>query len=287
MQTDWRLISCGDGICNGSETCNTCSSDCGTCQVTAGGNGMLVSLSSSSVPAGKITILVNDGSPKTNNAAVKVTLNGGSGAAQVELSESSVFLEGIPEVYEPVKSFILSSGNGKKTIYARFFYKDGTISSAISSSIILNTQSPEININQLQDSYNSNEDIIISGTVSEPSEITFYWDNQYGLTNSDSNGRWTVNLGKIQPGINSVSITAKDEVGNSKTITIKIKVIATEVVNPKKTSQTIDDLTKQFWSALSNVASQKIITSKLVTVSKETPEVLKHKWNLLPVKAQK
>ncbi len=34
-------ISCGDGICNGDETCSTCPSDCGTCPVvdTGGGSG--------------------------------------------------------------------------------------------------------------------------------------------------------------------------------------------------------------------------------------------------------
>lgn len=31
--------TCGDGSCNGSETCSSCSRDCGTCPVTGGGGG--------------------------------------------------------------------------------------------------------------------------------------------------------------------------------------------------------------------------------------------------------
>ncbi|MCX6721375.1 MAG: hypothetical protein NT026_02110 [Candidatus Staskawiczbacteria bacterium] len=38
VTTDWRQVSCGDGTCNGTETCSVCSQDCGSCSGgTSGG----------------------------------------------------------------------------------------------------------------------------------------------------------------------------------------------------------------------------------------------------------
>ena len=38
VTTTWRPVSCGDGVCSGTETCDTCPQDCGAC----GGGGPIL-----------------------------------------------------------------------------------------------------------------------------------------------------------------------------------------------------------------------------------------------------
>lgn len=57
--TDSEETSCGDSICNGEETCSTCSADCGSCTTSSSGGGGGGG-SSSSIPEKNETIQENE-----------------------------------------------------------------------------------------------------------------------------------------------------------------------------------------------------------------------------------
>lgn len=95
-----------------------------------------------------------------------------------------------------------------------------------------NTNTPSVAVNPLKTFYKTGEDVIVSGTADPYSEIILYWDVQYGITTANSKGVWSVNFGKMAQGSHDTTITAKDSLGNSKTVSITIAVGQGQSVQP-------------------------------------------------------
>ena len=85
-------------------------------------------------PSGSISI--NSGASTTASLSVTLSLSA-SGATEMRVSNSSSFSGSSWETYSSTKSWTLSSGDGTKTVYARFRDSAGNESSAVSDSILL------------------------------------------------------------------------------------------------------------------------------------------------------
>jgi hypothetical protein len=91
-------------------------------------------------PAG--TIKINNDAQYTNSTAVTLTLSAtesGSGLSQMQLSNDGTTWS-TPEAYATTKSWVLTSGEGTKTVYVKFKDIAGSWSNAYSDTIILNIQ---------------------------------------------------------------------------------------------------------------------------------------------------
>lgn len=243
----------------------------------------------------KFKILINDGSLQTNNPSVKITLDildAGQDIAQVEISEDPNFKGAAPEAYENAKTFVLSDGDGKKIVYAKFIGKDGQEFPLVFSSIILKT-TLFLSVDQLKNGYKLDENVIISGKSDPGAEIIVFWDKKYGIIYADNNGEWIANIGKIASGVNPITITAKDSLGNSKKITIEAKTWDLLPVSPveppaENDENAIDNIGEKIWSGISSlmpkIKAPEEEPNEIIIIPEEAPEVLKNKWNLLPVK---
>jgi len=147
VKTDWRPQSartptptCGDGTCNGSETCSSCPADCGSCGGGGGGGLPPEAYNSPTVPEGGFKVLINDNATETNSLKVILTLKGGPNTKAVWISENADFPEGYQVSYNSSLNQVsisrtLSSGEGEKTIYAKFCTQWGRCSEVVSDSI--------------------------------------------------------------------------------------------------------------------------------------------------------
>lgn len=244
-------------------------------------------------PLGGFKILINNGVIKTADSAVTVQLDGGPDAVQVEISNDSDFKGSITERYVEKKSWVLSINDGQKTVYVRFLNNYGDLSPMVSDSIILDTNSPEINITKIKNFYGVDEDIIIEGTINEPAEVIFYWDRKYGLMKTGGNDKWAVNLGKMSLGSHSIILMAKDDVNNYKTIAadILIKAQGVSIVKPTKPFSFIpfvfENIGEKIKSIARFISPEQEVPIKIVIVSQDTPRFLDGEWNLLPVEPLK
>lgn len=141
--------ACGDGACNGSETCSTCPADCGSCPPSGGGglpssayNPPTPPAPSSENPQGEFKILINDGNKYTNNQAVVLKLFGGPDTTKMAISNFFDFKNAGQELYQTSKTWTLSEGDGLKTVYVKFYTQWGQASEIVSDSIILDTVAP-------------------------------------------------------------------------------------------------------------------------------------------------
>ncbi|MBI3319829.1 MAG: fibronectin type III domain-containing protein [Candidatus Omnitrophica bacterium] len=102
-------------------------------------------------PSGSVAI--NAGAAVTNHPAVTLTLsatdNSGT-VAQMQCSNDNVTYS-VPEAYAPTKSWTLSSGDGSKTVYAKFSDPIGNWSSPASATITLDTTPPALAITSPSD----------------------------------------------------------------------------------------------------------------------------------------
>ena len=95
-------------------------------------------------PTGTITI--DGGAALTNTTAVTLTLaatDDSGTVSQMQCSNDNVTYS-TPEPYATTKSWTLTSGEGTKTVYAKFQDPAGSWSSAVSDTIILDTTAPQV-----------------------------------------------------------------------------------------------------------------------------------------------
>ena len=95
-----------------------------------------------SPPVAPYFIILNNGAPQTNSSTIIITLRGSADTSYAWVAEDSLFninptrVDFSPAVTEVSIPFVLSSGEGQKTIYAKFCNQWGTCSGLISNSII-------------------------------------------------------------------------------------------------------------------------------------------------------
>ena len=109
------------------------------------GNAETINIASNQIkidttaPSGSVQI--NNGAQTVNSASVTLTLNAadsGSGLAQMQFSNDNITWS-TPEAYATTKTWTLSSGDGTKTVYAKFRDTAGNLSVAYSAQIVLST----------------------------------------------------------------------------------------------------------------------------------------------------
>jgi len=89
------------------------------------------------------SVAINSGATYSTSRSVTLTLSS-TGASQMMISENSDFTGASWETYSTSKSFNLSSGDGTKTVYAKFKDESGNTSSSVSDSIVLDTVAPSL-----------------------------------------------------------------------------------------------------------------------------------------------
>jgi hypothetical protein len=93
-----------------------------------------------------------------------------------------------------------------------------------------------------------NEDIILQGVSVPSKEMIVFWDNWVGLTESDKNGQWVINLGTAFKGVHNFQVITDNSKTSRSTATASI------IVGDSKQS-----LIKSFAAALSRTFSFKVV----------------------------
>ena len=245
---------------------------------SGGGGGGAVPIKNLNPPPGGFGVSINNGAVQTNSAGVVIYLDGGPDAVQVQISNTPNINNATIQAYAMAKTWALPDGDGAKTVYVKFYGKNGEQSPVLSASINLDTQAPNIAINQIKQSYSSGEDIVIGGITNKSSQLFFSWDQQNGMTTAGA-GAWSVNLGKMNPGTHAVEIIAEDSAGNSKTSSVQI------VVNqPNQNNQSAtQNITQKIGSIISNLIPkpQPVPAKQLITVPKAAPVAMSGTWNMV------
>ncbi len=86
-------------------------------------------------------VIINNGAKTTTSSQVNLKFIAGSDTARVAISEDPKFKHAPLVDYKPEMDFTLSAGEGKKTIYVKYYTKYGYATQPISSSIILQPES--------------------------------------------------------------------------------------------------------------------------------------------------
>lgn len=133
---------------NGSHTLTAVARDAAGNITTSAARPVTVSNTTSDTtpPTGSITI--NAGASATKTTAVTLTLSAtdNSGAvAQMQCSNDGTTFS-TPEAYATTKTWTLTSGEGTKTVWAKFKDAAGNWSAAVSDTIVLDTTAPTLTI---------------------------------------------------------------------------------------------------------------------------------------------
>jgi hypothetical protein len=129
VKTDWRPINVRGTL---------------TSPITGGGRTLpFAAYLPPSIPASGLNVLINNGAKITSNPIVVLQFQTGSDVKRISISESPSFENAIQEEYLPTKMWILSQGDGPKTLYVKFYTQYGQASQTVSNSIVLNTQLSE------------------------------------------------------------------------------------------------------------------------------------------------
>lgn len=88
-------------------------------------------------PIGGFWILINNGVLETNSREVTLTLNGGSDTTRMAISNFSDFRDAVQEPYQTTKTWVLTAGEGLRTVYVKFYTSWGRSSEVVSDAISL------------------------------------------------------------------------------------------------------------------------------------------------------
>ena len=120
------------------------------------------------------SVKINGGASHTKTAAVTLTLAATdylSGMSQMAFSSDGVNYSAA-EAYAATKSYALPSGDGAKTVYAKFRDKVGNWSAAVSAAIVLDTVAPTISIGAPSVSTTANGPVSYEITYGGADQIT-------------------------------------------------------------------------------------------------------------------
>ena len=187
-------------------------------------------------PSGSVSI--NSGASYTNSTTVTLTLSATDSVGVVGYYVSTSSSTPVASAsgwnsatsttsYSGSVSYTLASGDGSKTIYV--WYKDfgGNVSSSASDSITLDTTAPIVTITSpTSDPYTSTSSTVSlegssSDTTSGVKEVTWSSDKGSSGTASGTN-YWSISSVSLSTGDNKITVTAKDNAGNTSTDTITV-----------------------------------------------------------------
>lgn len=184
-------------------------------------------------PAG--TIKINDGGTYTNSANVMMNLSAidsGSGmgaGAQMKFSNNNSGWS-TAEPYTTTKAWTLTTGDGRKTVYAKFMDAAGNWSSAVSANITLDTTPPiPIITSLIEGSTINTPGILVEGTIDDPNidKVTLIARQHDGTDYNivyqwwdfpAANGKFNIDLRSqqyLREGWSRVEIACQDAAGNN------------------------------------------------------------------------
>lgn len=290
------------GIFSGTasgDTTGTISFNCTGCTITTDwrpvsirtGGPATASSSPSYPPSGGLSVLINNGQTATNNLAVILTIRAGSDVKKMALSNSPDFAGAILEDFQTTKNWILTQGDGQKTIYVKFYNEQSLSSIPVSASIILDTQRPEVTITRIKSEYSLEEEVILGGTTKPNSQISLSIDGKFGLFTADSQGNWLITLGRKSLGKHLVELIAKDSLENmGNALTVEFSVEEGATTPPalslpsiiKKIEGGIKLLIPKFLQPPEGDPQK--IPEQVITVPKIPPLAMSDIWNIFPTK---
>ena len=177
------------------------------------------------------SVTINGGAAFTNDILVTLTLSAVS-AAEVMISENSMFTGAAYEAYNTSKSFSLSPGDGMKTVYVK--YKDALgneTAETISDTILLDTQGPSVSLASTAASPTNVSPIPVAITFSEA--VTGFTAEDITVGNgskgalSGSGKTYGINITPSGQGEVTVDIgggAAEDEAGNENTAAARLAI---------------------------------------------------------------
>jgi len=116
-------------------------------------------------PPEDTSLVINNNDAYTNSLDAILTLSA-KDAFQMAVSDGSDFADTVWESYQTTKKWILTEGDGKKTVYGKFRSSSGGASKVISDSIILDTV-PPINVSNFE-------------AIAGDEQIILRWENPLG-----------------------------------------------------------------------------------------------------------
>jgi YD repeat-containing protein len=113
------------------------------------------------LPTGTMTI--NAGATATNNTSVTLTLtcSDANGCAQMQFSNDNITWA-TPVTYATTKSWTLASGDGTKTVYAKFKDTAGNWSTVYNDTIVLDATAPVTTASPVEGLYNTSQTVTLA-----------------------------------------------------------------------------------------------------------------------------
>ncbi|KKP75480.1 MAG: Conserved repeat domain protein [candidate division WS6 bacterium GW2011_GWF1_35_23] len=161
----------------------------------------------------------------TNSVNVQIAMNGNdplSGLSKMLVSADSSFSGAVWETYSNLKSWVLTSGDGVKTVYAKFKDVAGNVSGVYSANITLDTAEADLTIDMgddvkvVEDKYYVGVLPTLSGTGEIGSEVTIKLGGEVlGTTIVGEDGTWSWTATEaFEDGEYALLIELTDEAGN-------------------------------------------------------------------------
>lgn len=235
VKTDWRPRSAraacdnstdddGDGKIDypADPGCSSANDTDETDAVVVGGGGLPPAANNApTIPVAGFGALVNNGDDYTNTADVVLSFFAGQDIKKISVSNNADFADAGIENYQPEKKWMLAAGDGKKTVYIKFYTQYGKVSQTVFDNIILDTAPPKIQLFEMPNVFFSGEDIYFSGITESKAKIAPRIDGtiiKQGFIEADSYGKWKLSLGRQTVGMHRLELKAVDLAGNESSI---------------------------------------------------------------------
>lgn len=175
------------------------------------------------------SVKVNNDAAATNSVNVTLTLSAtdNDGVSQMMVSNDAAFTGAVWEAYATTKAWVLSAGDGVKTVYVKFRDRTGNESAAVNDAISIDTTPPAINSINLTDGQNVKGTFNIEIGATDNilmDKVDFYIDGVLKATDTTNVYSYAWDTTKYSTGAHTVRITAYDAAGNSTTISRSVNV---------------------------------------------------------------
>jgi len=179
------------------------------------------------------SVLINEGATYTNSTSVTLTLTAsdgsGSGVGQMMLSNDGAFPAASWESYTGSRAWTLLSGDGSKTVHAKFRDDTGNESSIYQDAITLDTTAPgapgtpdlaaadDTGVSDTDNITKNATGLTFSGTSVEAGATVVLYSNlsgQLGSTTADGSGSWSIDA-TLSENVHNVYAKVTDTAGNT------------------------------------------------------------------------